>query len=68
MIWKESWSCGWCWVFSWLCSLTFCLFCIFVGNRCNNDHKRASVGRVIGSKIKILEAEMDKILRLKLVV
>ena len=54
--------------FSWLCSLTFCIFCIFIGHRCKTDHKRASAGRAVGSKIETQEAEMDKIQSVKLVV
>ena len=46
----------------------FGLFYIFVGRKDKNDRKRASVGRVVGSKIKRSEAKMDKIRSVKLVV
>ena len=65
---EKNWSCGWSWVVSWLCGLSVCSFCIFVGRRGKNDHERANVGRVVRSKIETSEDEIDKIRSVKLVV
>ena len=46
----------------------FARFCNFVGHRSENDHEKASVGRVVGSEFDRSEQKKGKIRREKLVV